>query len=241
MLELQDISVSFNHIQILNNINLSVQAGRLVSLIGPSGCGKTTLLKTINALVPIQSGSITVDGKTNWQLSQLRKFVAYVIQQESLFPHLPVWKNIALPGKIQNNLDLVTDEKIKSILEDLHLDPNDVWNKLPAQLSGGQKQRVALARALIMQPKVLLLDEPFSALDPVTKRSLQETLKDLHKKHSTTIVMVTHDIHEAFMLSEYIFFLSEGSIIQQGSPRSFIEETDNPLVQSFIESQRYEY
>ncbi|MCI5071519.1 ATP-binding cassette domain-containing protein [bacterium] len=241
MLELQDISVRFNHIQILNNISLSVQAGRLVSLIGPSGCGKTTLLKTINALVPIQSGSITVDGKKNWQLSQLRKFVAYVIQQESLFPHLPVWKNIALPGIIQNSLDRVTDEKIKSILEDLHLDPNDVWNKLPAQLSGGQKQRVALARALIMQPKVLLLDEPFSALDPVTKRSLQETLKDLHKKHSTTIVMVTHDIHEAFMLSEHIFFLNEGSMIQQGSPRSFLENTGNPLVQSFIESQRYDY
>jgi len=202
-------------------------------LLGPSGCGKTTLLKLINRLIEPDSGSIRIGGQLNTSLEKhvLRRNIGYVIQDVGLLPHLNIQDNISMVNRIDKN-PLSTD-RLKKLLELTGLE-EDLLSKQPSQLSGGQQQRVGIARALANDPDLILMDEPFSALDNITRNQLQDDFLSLEVLNSKTIIMVTHDVQEAFKLGDRIVLLNEGVIQQVGTPEQFLTNPTNAFVESFL-------
>ena len=241
MISLQQVSKVFNGSKAVNNISIDIEEGENLVLLGTSGCGKTTTLRMINRLIETTSGRIIVNGKNIVEQSPqtLRKGIGYVLQHNGLFPHYTVAENIAIVPKLLNWDKQKTENRTVELLEKLHLDPNKYSNVYPAQLSGGQQQRVGLARALAADPPILLMDEPFGALDPVTRISIRKDFIKLEEFQKKTIVLVTHDVQEAFELGDRICLMNKGEIVQVGTPADLLFNPANEFVKSFLQEQRF--
>ena len=219
-------------IKALNNINLQVFHNEFVTLLGPSGCGKTTLLKTISGFEKLDSGNIFIEGESIIETPSYKRPVNTVFQNYALFPHMSVKKNIVYGLEIKKISDEEKNEKLHSVLNLIGLEGYE--NRMPQQLSGGQQQRVALARAIINEPKILLLDEPLSALDKKLRSSMQIELKNIQNKSGISFIFVTHDQEEALSMSDRIIVMNDGSISQQGSPEEIYYQPKNKFTADFI-------
>ena len=219
---------------IVNDICLSVASGQTLVLLGRSGSGKTTLLKLINSLLVPAAGQVIVRGRatTDWDPIRLRRGIGYVIQDAGLFPHFTVAQNIALIPSLERWDATRTAARVDELLSLVGLEPAEYCNRRPHQLSGGQRQRVGVARALAADPPILLMDEPFGALDPVTRAELQREFSALARRLGKTIVFVTHDVSEALLLASRIILLESGRIIADATPQEFLR-IDHPEVQAF--------
>lgn len=236
MIEFNHVSKSYKAKSVLQDISLTIESGELFTLIGASGCGKTTLLKMINKLNPIDKGELRIDGKNIQEIgnSELPRRIGYVVQEGGLFPHLTVEENIALIMKSCKVSDDKIQVRVDELLELVNLDPDTYKNQYPSQLSGGQRQRVGVARAFAMDPGIILMDEPFSALDPVTRAELQDEVVKLQKKYNKTVVFVTHDMDEAIKIATRICFIHDGEIVQCDKPENILKNPASDYIRSFI-------
>jgi len=232
-LELKNITKKYDGVTILDNISLSINQGEIISILGPSGSGKTTLLNLILGLTTVDSGKILFHGKDITQTSMEKRGFNIVFQDYALFPNLNALQNITYG--LKNKPDISTKQEVDDLIELLGLQEH--LNKRIDQLSGGQKQRVALARTMVMKPKILLLDEPLSALDGVIKESIKERIKTIAKEYHLTTIIVTHDPEEALTLSDRVLIINEGKISQYGKPQDIIIRPDNQFVKDFILNQ----
>ena len=236
MIEFKNIKKSYKSKIILENFNLSIDSGKLVVLIGASGCGKTTLLKMINRLISITEGEILINGKDINKMDpiKLRRGIGYVIQQTGLFPHMTVKENIEIIPRLMKISERKIEKKTIELLNMVGLDPNEYLYRYPAELSGGQQQRVGVARAFATDAEIILMDEPFSALDPITRTELQEQLFNIQKEYNKTIVFVTHDMDEAINIADMICILKDGKIIQYDTPENILKNPENDYVEEFV-------
>lgn len=223
MLRLEHISKSFDNISILRDINLEIEEGEIVSILGPSGSGKTTLLNLILGLTDIDSGKLFYNNEDLTNVPMEDRGFNIVFQDYALFPHLNAYKNIVYG--LKNKPGISTEEEVQDLIELLGL--KEHLDKRIDQLSGGQKQRVALARTMVMKPKILLLDEPLSALDGVIKESIKERIKTIAKEYNLTTIIVTHDPEEALTLSDRVLIINDGTISQYGRPEEIIRTPSN--------------
>jgi osmoprotectant transport system ATP-binding protein len=239
MISVQKLSKHYGNIKAVDQISFEVNEHENLILLGTSGCGKTTTLKMLNRLIEPTSGEIFFDGKNIKDQSpeNLRRGIGYVLQNTGLFPHYTVAENIAIVPRLLKWDKAKIDGRTNELLEKLHL-PGDSLNKYPSQLSGGQQQRVGLARALIADPPVLLMDEPFGALDNITRTKVQAEFKDLDELTRKTIIMVTHDVQEAFELGDRICLMDQGHIIQIGTPQELLFNPASDFVKQFLDAQR---
>ena len=221
---------------ILDGLNFEIQEGEFFVLVGPSGSGKTTTLKLINRLIEQTDGDIYFEDKRlkDYDLRELRLKTGYVLQQIALFPNLTVAENIVLIPEMKNFDKKEIKEKTEDLLKKVGLDPKHYMNRLPKELSGGEKQRVGILRAIIANPKILLMDEPFSALDPLSKVQLQDLIKTLHNEYKMTTVFVTHDMDEAMKLADRICVLKEGKVVQIATPEVLKENPADDFVREFF-------
>ena len=233
MLELRKIKKSYDNVTILDEISLDIPDGQIVSVLGPSGSGKTTLLNVILGITQLDSGQVIFDGNDVSSLPAEQREFNIVFQDYALFPNLNAYKNITYG--LKNKPGISSEEEVKELIELLGL--SDHLNKRIDQLSGGQKQRVALARTLVMKPKLLLLDEPLSALDGVIKESIKDRIKTIARKYNLTTVIVTHDPEEALTLSDQVLILNQGRISQYSTPKEIINHPSNNFVRNFILNQ----
>ncbi len=236
MIEFKNVTKKYDKKIILDDLCFSIQDGEFVVFIGESGCGKTTTLRMINRLIKPDKGKIYLDGKDIAEEDpvQLRRSIGYVIQQIGLFPNMTIAKNISVVPKLLKYSKARCDEIVHQLLEMVNLPYDEYAHKYPSELSGGQQQRIGVLRALAASPPVVLMDEPFGALDPVTRSSLQEEMKTLQKKLKKTIIFVTHDMDEALYLADRIVFMDGGKIIQMAKPDEMLVNPANELVKSFL-------
>jgi osmoprotectant transport system ATP-binding protein len=222
--------------QALKEVSLKVKGGEILALLGTSGSGKTTLLKMVNALVEPSSGCVLVRGRPTqeWDPIALRRSIGYVIQEGGLMPHLSVEANVALATRVQGRPTEEQQSLARSRLELVGLNPARFGPLFPAQLSGGQRQRVGVARALAASSDLILMDEPFGALDPITRRELQGEFRQLQKRLGTTVVLVTHDIREACRLGDRMAVLHEGTLLQVGTPSQLLRGPADDYVREFF-------
>ena len=233
MLELKHIEKSFHGKTILNDININIEKGHIVSILGPSGSGKTTLLNMLLGIEPINKGQLIYEGIDYTNVPMEQRGFNIVFQDYALFPNLNVYKNIVYG--LRNYPNISTKEEIEELIDLLGL--RDHLKKSIYQLSGGEKQRVALARTLVMKPKLLLLDEPLSALDGVIKESIKEKIKEIVKEFKLTTIIVTHDPEEALTLSDKVLIINNGHIAQYGTSAEIVKEPANDFVKQFILNQ----
>jgi osmoprotectant transport system ATP-binding protein len=241
MIQLDHVSKSFdNGKTVVSNVSFEVNTGETMVLLGTSGSGKTTTLRMINRLIAPSSGNIYVNGTavTSQQPETLRKSIGYVLQNIGLFPHYTVAENIAIVPELSHWDKNRIMERTAILMEKLHLPVAEYLHAYPHQLSGGQQQRVGLARALAADPPVLLMDEPFGALDPVTRASVRKEFRALDEVHSKTVIIVTHDVQEAFELGTYICLMDKGIVQQVGTPAALLFTPANDFVRSFFDEQR---
>lgn len=239
MIKLRSVSKTFGKTVVLHETNLDVPTGETTVLIGPSGCGKSTVLKLIMGLLEPTTGSIEIDGEPVIQANilRLRRRIGYVIQEGGLFAHLTVRQNILLMAKHLKEPVEQMETRLLELCELTHF-PGDALRRYPVELSGGQRQRVSLMRALMLKPSVLLLDEPFGALDPMVRARLQEELKEIFKRLQQTIMMVTHDMAEAGYLANRIVLLNEGRVVQSGTLDDLRARPASEFVGDFLHAQR---
>ncbi|WP_152658191.1 betaine/proline/choline family ABC transporter ATP-binding protein [Oceanobacillus sp. CFH 90083] len=241
MLEFKEVTKKFegNDYPSVHKLNLKVERGEFVVFIGPSGCGKTTTMKMINRLIEPSSGEILVDGVNVLKQNavQLRRSIGYVIQQIGLMPHMTVGENISLVGSLLKWNKEKQKERAKELISLVDL-PEDYLTRYPHELSGGQQQRIGVLRALATNPPLILMDEPFGALDPITRDSLQEEFKKLQREMDKTIVFVTHDMDEAIKLADKIVIMNKGEIVQVGTPDDILRHPANEFVEDFIGKDR---
>lgn len=213
---------------IISNLNLKVLRGETLVLLGESGCGKTTTLRLVNRLLLPSSGQVLVDGKptSNWDPIRLRRQTGYVIQEAGLFPHYTVERNVALVPALEGWEEQRIDRRVLELLSLVGLEPEKFAHRYPAELSGGQRQRVGVARALAADPPLLLLDEPFGALDPLTRASLQNEFAELSNQLGKTAIFVTHDLREALRLGSRIGLMRAGQLVVLESPQEFLKSND---------------
>ena len=230
MLELKKIRKSYEGIEVLKNINLKIEKGEIVSILGPSGCGKTTLLNLILGLTQVSEGRIIFDGEDITQMPMEKRGFNIVFQDYALFPNLNVYENIVYG--LKNKPNSATTKEVQDLINLLGLGKH--LTKKIEELSGGQKQRTALARTLVMKPKILLLDEPLSALDGVIKESIKQKIKEIARDFKLTTIIVTHDPEEALTLSDKVLIVNEGQISQFGTPEEIIKKPANDFVSEFI-------
>ncbi|WP_342545930.1 ABC transporter ATP-binding protein [Lysinibacillus sp. FSL K6-4013] len=230
MLELKNISKSYKNKKVLVDINVTIESGEIISLLGPSGCGKTTLLNIILGLVDPTAGQLVYNGQDISKQSMQERGFNIVFQDFALFPHLNAYDNIVY-GLKNRNLQM-SKEEIQEYIDFLELTPH--LHKKIHELSGGQKQRVSIARTLVMQPKILLLDEPLSALDGVIKESIKERIKSIASEFNLTTIIVTHDPEEALTLSDKVMIINEGTVAQFGTPHEIVTAPKNQFVEDFI-------
>ncbi|CAI3680899.1 glycine betaine/carnitine/choline/choline ABC transporter (ATP-binding protein) [Clostridium neonatale] len=240
MIEFKNVNKNFKNKKVLKDISFNINKGELVSIIGASGCGKTTTLKMINRLINPSSGQILIDGENiaSKDIIKLRRNVGYVIQQTGLFPHMTVRENIELISTIEKNDKKKISEKTVELMEMVGLEKDEYLDRYPTELSGGQQQRVGVARAFATNPEVILMDEPFSALDPITRNQLQDELLELQNTLKKTIVFVTHDMDEAIKISDRICIMNEGEIAQYDTPENILKNPSNDFVSEFIGRNR---
>ena len=224
----------------VDHVSLTVNEGEFITILGSSGCGKTTLLKMINRLYEPDSGSIVLFGEdiSTVDVVKVRRRIGYVIQQIGLFPHYTVGENIATVPKLLKWDKERIDRRVDELLELVGLTPEEFRGRYPDQLSGGQQQRVGLARALAIDPKIMLMDEPFGAIDSITRDKLQDELLALHKGVGKTFLFVTHDIEEAFKLGDRVIMMNEGKILQFDTPEQTIRHPADAFVQSLVNSAK---
>ncbi|MBO3757354.1 ABC transporter ATP-binding protein [Streptococcus suis] len=224
---------------ILKNLTFDIQEGEFFVLIGPSGSGKTTTLKLINRLIEQTEGEVFFQGKRlkDFDLRELRLETGYVLQQIALFPNMTVAENIALIPEMKGLGKEETLTRTRELLTKVGLEPDSYLDRLPKDLSGGEKQRIGILRAIIANPKVLLMDEPFSALDPISKAQLQDLIKELHEEFKMTTVFVTHDMDEAVKLADRICLMQDGQVVQLGSPDELRNHPTNDFVKEFIRAR----
>ena len=242
MIKFENVSKSYKNTNddVVKNISFEIAKGELVVLIGPSGCGKTTCLKMINRLEKISDGKIYINGKPNidYDPIELRRSMGYVIQQIGLFPHMTIRDNIEIIQKLSD----VDKDRINSrtyeLMKMVSLDADEYLDRYPTQLSGGQLQRIGVARAFAMDPEIILMDEPFSALDPLTRTQLQDELLYIQSRIKKTIVFVTHDMNEAIKLADRICIMKEGQIVQYDTPENIMKNPVNDYVSNFVGRNR---
>ena len=223
--------------EIISGVSLTVPQGETLVLLGRSGSGKTTLLKLINGMLAPTRGEVLVQQRctTDWNLIQLRRSIGYVIQDAGLFPHFTVAENVGLIPMLEKWENARIAARVEELLQLVGLDPTEFAKRLPRELSGGQRQRVGVARALAANPPILLMDEPFGALDPVTRTEMKREFSALARRLRKTIVFVTHDLREALYLASRIILLETGHIVASGSPQTFMQ-IDHPEVRAFAAS-----
>lgn len=240
MIEFRHVSKDFHGKVVLSDISMEIPTGELTVLIGPSGCGKTTTLKMINRLLSPSSGEIWIDGKNIETLDkvQLRRRIGYVIQQGGLFPHMTIRENIEIIARLANGDPQAISRKTDQLMEMVDLDPAEYLDRYPTELSGGQQQRIGVIRALANDPEVVLFDEPFSALDPVTRSSLQDELVSMHEKMGKTMVFVTHDMDEAIKIADRICIMRNGHILQFDTPEQILKHPADDFIASFVGTER---
>jgi osmoprotectant transport system ATP-binding protein len=239
MIEIDQVTKSYGDRRVVDSLSLTVAAGDFCVLLGSSGCGKSTTLRMVNRLIAIDSGSIRVAGEDVTQVppEMLRRRIGYAIQSIGLFPHWTVEDNIATVPRLLKWPQGQIRDRVTELLELFRLEPEGYRDKYPHQLSGGEQQRVGVARALAGDPELLLMDEPFAAVDPITRDALQAELARIHQATTKTIVFVTHDIEEALRLATQIAIMQEGRIIQLGSPLEILEHPANDFVSDFVGRQ----
>ena len=225
-LEIKDLSVELNKNLILKGVDLGIEEGEFISLLGPSGCGKSTLLKTIAGLIPVASGTVSLDGEVINDVPAYKRGTVIVFQDMRLFPNMTVAENVAYPLRIKG---MSRSERLKKAEEYLgYVQLNGYGDRKISRLSGGQQQRVALARALAAEPKIVLLDEPFSSLDENLREDMRRLVKDLHRQFGMTTVMVTHDRQEAVAMADRLAIMFDGSIVQTGIPEDIFADPADP-------------
>ena len=241
-IEFRDVTKTFKgaSYSAVNHVSLTVNEGEFITILGSSGCGKTTLLKMVNRLYEPDSGSIILFGEdiSTVDVVKVRRRIGYVIQQIGLFPHYTVADNIATVPKLLGWDKEKIAARVDELLTLVGLAPKEFRDRYPAQLSGGQQQRIGLARALAVDPKIMLMDEPFGAIDSITREKLQDELRSLHREMGKTILFVTHDIEEAFKLGDRVIIMNEGKILQFDTPEAIIRQPADPFVQSLVDSAR---
>ena len=220
----------------VDSLHLEIKKGEFFVLIGPSGCGKTTTMKMINRLIETTEGSILIDGKDiqEYNINELRWDIGYVLQQIALFPHMTIAENIAVVPEMRKWSKEKIKARVDELLQMVGLDPDVYRDRMPDELSGGQKQRIGVVRALAANPKIVLMDEPFSALDPLSREQLQKDIVQLQKKIQKTIVFVTHDMQEALSLGDRICIMKEGKVVQLDTPEEIIRNPKTEFVEEFI-------
>jgi len=239
MIKLTNVTKTFGEKIAVSNLNLYIKKGSLTMLIGPSGCGKTTILRMINRLSQCDSGNITVNGTSILDINpvELRRNMGYVIQEIGLFPHLTVFENIAVVPRLLKWDQQKINQRVKELLDLVTLDNSFVY-KYPLQLSGGEKQRVGLARALAAEPEILLMDEPFGAIDPINRLKLQDSFLEIMEEIKKTVVFVTHDINEAIKLGDKIAIIKEGNLIQYDNVSKILNNPANEFVENLLGQDR---
>jgi osmoprotectant transport system ATP-binding protein len=240
LIEFKDIVKKYRNKTIIKPFSIDIEAGQLVVFIGPSGCGKTTLLKMINKLIQPSAGKIFVNGKdiSNMDAIELRRNIGYVIQNTGLFPHMSIRENLELIPKLKGEDPANIAKKTEELLHVVGLNPSEFLDRFPKELSGGQQQRVGVARAFSTDSDIILMDEPFSALDPVTRNSLQDELVQMQKELNKTIIFVTHDMDEAIKIADRICILKDGDILQFDTPENILKNPANEFVEDFIGKRR---
>jgi len=234
-------NVSFSHpaapAPVISDLNLTVERGETLVLLGESGCGKTTTLKLVNRLLTPSAGEVVVEGKATsaWDAIALRRHIGYVIQEGGLFPHFTIARNVALVPALSGWEEARIAERVRELLRLVGLDPERFAERYPRELSGGQRQRVGVARALAADPPLLLLDEPFGALDPLTRASLQREFADLSRRLGKTAMLVTHDVREALALADRIGLMHKGRLVLLESPDSF-RASSNEQARAYLDT-----
>ena len=239
MISLYNVVKDFGNNRAVDDVSFDVNEGENVVLLGTSGCGKTTTLRMINRLIEVSSGSVFIGGKNvNTILPEtLRRNIGYVLQHNGLFPHYTVAENIAIVPNLLKWPKTKINKRASELLEQLHL-PQEYLSLYPAQLSGGEQQRVGLARALAADPPLLLMDEPFGALDTITRSNITKDFMQLEALKNKTIVLVTHDIREAFEMGDRILLMDKGKLVQAGKPTELLFRSENSFVTEFLSAQR---
>ena len=240
MIEFEDARIAYKDKAVLDDVSLTIRDHEFFVLIGSSGCGKTTLLKSINKLLPLKSGKLSINGIPVNQIKahEIPKMVGYVVQSGGLFPHLTVEENVALTMQIVHFSKEAIQDRVDKMLHMVNLDPETYRGQYPCQLSGGQQQRVGIARAFAADPPIVLMDEPFSALDPMTRSDLQNEIHDLQTKAQKTVVFVTHDMDEAIKLADRICIIQNGRIAQCDTPEEILKHPANSYVEEFVGKNR---
>lgn len=242
MIEFQHVNKFYDDgFQALKDMNLTINKGEITVLIGPSGCGKSTTMKHINCLITATSGKVLINGEdvSKQNPVELRRKIGYVIQNVGLFPHMTIAKNVAVVPQLIRWDQTRIDQRVEELMNMVNLDPEVFANRYPSELSGGQQQRIGVIRALAADPDIILMDEPFSALDPISREQLQDELIRLQEELQKTIVFVTHDMNEAIKIADTIVLMRDGEIIQQGSPETILRYPANDFVRTFI-GQKHE-
>ena len=242
LVEFRNVSYSIRGARpIIDGLNLAVDRGETLVLLGESGCGKTTTLRLVNRLLSPTAGEVLIEGKstTSWDVIRLRRRTGYVIQEAGLFPHFTVAENVALVPSLENWDSEKVNTRVEELLSLVGLDASRFANRYPRELSGGQRQRVGVARALAADPPLLLMDEPFGALDPLTRASLQTEFSELKSRLGKTVIFVTHDVREALLLGTRIALMDAGKIVLLETPQEFVK-SDDQRVHAYLDTLRTE-
>ena len=240
MITYENVSMAYpDSGKVLDDLNFSIEKGEFFVIVGPSGSGKTTTLKLINRLIEQTEGDIYFKDKKlkDYPLRDLRLNIGYVLQQIALFPNLTVAENISLIPEMKKMDKKVITKRADELLEQVGLDPDKYRNRLPEDLSGGEKQRIGILRAIAANPEILLMDEPFSALDPISKTQLQDLIKNIHDDYKITTVFVTHDMDEALKLADRICVMKDGKIVQIARPSEIMDNPENDFVSEFFKNE----
>lgn len=239
MISFENVSHAYAHTPSVHDIHLRVEDGETVALIGPSGCGKSTLLKLAAGLITPLRGSVAVNGRelNASNIHEIRRRIGYVIQSGGLFPHLTARSNVTLSARYLRREHRWIDERVTELADLVQL-PLDLLSRYPGDLSGGQRQRVSLMRALMLDPDVLLLDEPLGALDPMVRYGLQVELRQLFDRLRKSVLLVTHDMAEAAFFAQHIVLMRDGRIVQQGAYQELADSPTQPFVGEFVKAQR---
>lgn len=242
MIEYRNVRKYYGDQLIIQDINMKVEDGEFVVIIGPSGCGKTTAIKMLNRLLETSDGKILINGIDNKEMDliQLRTMIGYVIQQIGLFPNMTVEDNISVVPQILKWNKEKTKERVRELLSMVNMPYDSYAKKYPRQLSGGQQQRIGVLRAMAVNPPIIIMDEPFGALDPITREILQNEVKKIQKNLHITVLFITHDMHEAMKLADRIVFMDQGKILQTASPKEMVLHPANETVAQFIRLQEVE-
>lgn len=243
MIEFQHVNKVYDDgFQALKDINLTIKKGELTVIIGPSGCGKSTTMKHINRLITASSGKVLINGEDISEKNpvELRRKVGYVIQNVGLFPHMTIAKNVAVVPHLLKWEQSKIDQRVNELMEMVNLEPEVYSHRYPSELSGGQQQRIGVIRALAADPDIILMDEPFSALDPISREQLQDELIRLQQDLQKTIIFVTHDMNEAIKIADTIVLMKDGEIIQAGTPETILRYPANDFVRTFIGQKNVE-